>query len=867
VFDWTPAFGQAGTYAGVRLIASDGQMSRFAAFTITAHHVDRPPQMVPLLPQFGLEGRDMNFSVTAGDPQASALSYSAQGLPAGATLNPATGFVDWTPNFGQAGDYTITFTATNAPGLTDSTQVHVHIDHVSRPPVLAATDHSVRLGNELRFTIPATDLDAGTTLTYGGLHLPQGATVDPATGVFDWRPGPGQLGDFVVGLTASDGQAASSQMIVIHVAINPAPPSVTVELTPSFPAKPGDTVLVHVIAHGLAPITSLTATLGGQPLTLDAQGRAHVTAGTPGKMDVVATATDADGLVTTVNSTLKVRDPNDTTAPVVALDANGGNSLLQNGTVSGTVSDSNLDTWTLAIQPLGGSTFQTVATGDQPVSDGTLAVLDVAAMPNGFYVLKLTAQNISGQMAQTEAVVEVRTAQKRDYTRTETDLSVTLDGVPVTISREYDSTWLNQQGKFGYGWRLTDREINLRTDTPLTGYESEGIYNPYHTGTKLYLTTPDGQDIGFTFNPVATVTPGVTYYAPAWDVMPGSPTGWTLTTPGLKLMKAGNLFFDLATARPYNPLSPFFKGQDFVLTGPDGTQYGIDASLGIISITTPSGGVVHVGDSGIVGADGTTIQFFSDSAGRIDRMVAPDGTTTVYTYDAQGNLTAARQLSNGATDRYGYDPNTPHALTTAVNASGTGTAISYSLTALPATATVLANVGPAAQFTGQTYSGTLAAGASDNYAFSVRSSEINSTASGEVLLRVAVTDNGAGLQPAVPQIAGLMPLSTFVAADHAEALFAVSQEGLYRVSVTGANGSTGAYHLNLFVAGDLNGDGKVDGVDSQIMAAAQGTHAGDPGYLFAADLNGDGVIDFNDSLIRVLPASVQEVSLPPRRSA
>ncbi len=44
----TPAFGQAGTYSTVRLIASDGKLSRFATFAITVRHIDRPPQMVPL---------------------------------------------------------------------------------------------------------------------------------------------------------------------------------------------------------------------------------------------------------------------------------------------------------------------------------------------------------------------------------------------------------------------------------------------------------------------------------------------------------------------------------------------------------------------------------------------------------------------------------------------------------------------------------------------------------------------------------------------------------------------------------------------------------------------------------------------------
>ena len=55
---------------------------------------------------------------------------------------------------------------------------------------------------------------------------------------------------------------------------------------------------------------------------------------------------DADGLVGTAAATIKVRDPNDTTAPVVLLDASSGDPLLRDGVVTGAVRDTNLDFWT-----------------------------------------------------------------------------------------------------------------------------------------------------------------------------------------------------------------------------------------------------------------------------------------------------------------------------------------------------------------------------------------------------------------------------------------------------------------------------------------------------------------------------------------
>ena len=47
----------------------------------------------------------------------------------------------------------------------------------------------------------------------------------------------------------------------------------------------------------------------------------------------------------------------------------------------------------------------------------------------------------------------------------------------------------------------------------------------------------------------------------------------------------------------------------------------------------------------------------------------------------------------------------------------------------------------------------------------------------------------------------------------------------------------------MFVAGDVNGDGKVDGHDAQLLTAALGTAAGQPGYLLGADANRDGLVN------------------------
>src|SRR5207249_2362417 len=156
--------------------------------------------------------------------------------------------------------------------------------------------------------------------TFSANGLPAGATLDAQTGAFAWTPGPSQAGDYAVLFTVSDGQRIATEAAALRVSLTPELPQVHVELTPSFAAQPGQAVLVHVTASSLVPITALTLTVGGQPVSLDAQGRGHVVAGTPGRTPIEATATDAEGLVGQASVTLKVLDPANSSAPSVSFD-------------------------------------------------------------------------------------------------------------------------------------------------------------------------------------------------------------------------------------------------------------------------------------------------------------------------------------------------------------------------------------------------------------------------------------------------------------------------------------------------------------------------------------------------------------------
>ena len=157
--------------------------------------------------------------------------------------------------------------------------------------------------------------------------------------------------------------------------------------------------------------------------------------------------------------------------------------------------------------------------------------------------------------------------------------------------------------------------------------------------------------------------------------------------------------------------------------------------------------------------------------------------------------------------------------------AGGGSAVSYGAAAT--TTPIVADLGEAGSFTGQVTAGTLGGAVPDLYTFSVRASELASSPSGTVILRVAVT--GVGV---LPSIDGLVASSVQASGGTVAALFAISTAGLFRLSLDGAGG----YTLALSFAGDVNLDGQVDGTDGALaLAGAAG-----------ADVNGDGVVNATD---------------------
>jgi hypothetical protein len=164
------------------------------------------------------EGSLLEFTISGYDYNNDTLTYSASGIPSGATFDAVTRTFSWTPGAGQVGTWNVNFSVSDGT-LSDSEVIVITVNPliVNHAPVLDAIgDKDVEVGELLEFTINASDID-GDALTYSTSMLPPGATFDAVTRIFSWTPADGQNGTYNVNFSVSDGTLSDSEVVTIDV--------------------------------------------------------------------------------------------------------------------------------------------------------------------------------------------------------------------------------------------------------------------------------------------------------------------------------------------------------------------------------------------------------------------------------------------------------------------------------------------------------------------------------------------------------------------------------------------------------------------------------------------------------------------------
>ncbi len=613
----------------------------------------------------------------AGSPVAAA--FSLVNPPARLDID-AQGRLTWTPTAAQLGPRRVTVRAA-ADGQVGFQSYEVRVLPVNIAPVVTPpADTGTTAGAAYRGRATATDdVDAFRFGLAAG--APAGLGIDPLTGVLGWATGTGDAGSYPVTVTATDARGAvGSAAFTLVVRPDAAAPSVAVIPIPAANAA-GSPVPVAVPASDDVGVVGRTLKVNGAAVALDANGLATYTPAAPGVYALVGTARDAAGNVATATARLRVADPADTAPPVVTITAPRANAVVTYLTdLVGTIADASPFGYRVEVSRFDADEWRTIYTSDSAPTSATLAVFDPTLLDNDQHVVRVVATDLNGREGSAEVPLELDGRAKPGQFRQEfTDLQVPLAGVPITITRVYDLLKADQAGDFGFGWSLgAGYDPRPRETVPANPAESIlGMFAAvaFEQGTRVYVTTPDGRRVGFTFEPkpyqgvlgaLGAATGGLytPYFKPdggVFETLAGEYDGGNGFP--LPLLKFADRYYLAGISVAYNPVG-------YRLTTKDGLSYHFGQAGGVQDITNRDGVKLTFTRDGITSSRGTAITFQRDDQGRIASITDPNGGTLRNRYDAGGNLVGAK-TQVGLEERYAYEAaDRPHFLSTVYSVGG-----------------------------------------------------------------------------------------------------------------------------------------------------------------------------------------------------
>jgi len=222
---------KAGSFA-VTVTVSDGALSASRSFTWTVTppvQDNRAPTLTQPADQNTKQDTTVSLTLVASDPDGTALSFSATGLPPGLSLGATSGTIAGAVS--KAGSYPVTVTVSDG-ALSASRSFTWTVTapvQENRAPTLAqpAAQTSKRNAN-VTLPLAASDPD-GTALTYSATGLPPGLALGRTSGIIAGVPS--QTGSYQVSVTASDGALSVTQSFTWMVTEAVNAPAV-IDLTP-----------------------------------------------------------------------------------------------------------------------------------------------------------------------------------------------------------------------------------------------------------------------------------------------------------------------------------------------------------------------------------------------------------------------------------------------------------------------------------------------------------------------------------------------------------------------------------------------------------------------------------------------------------
>ena len=415
--------------------------------------VNRAPQITGNPPGTVTAGQAYSFAPTVSDPDGNSLAFSVTGKPAWLAFNTTTGALTGTPPAADAGQSTISITASDGSLQASLTFALTVVAPANRMPTISGNGSGALLvGQAYTFTPAASDPD-GDGLTFAVTGKPAWAAFDAATGRLSGTPGANDVGTSNVTISVSDGSLQASIGFAIVVSTTPPPPP-PANRAPTIAGNGAATVTTGQ-AYSFTPTASdpdgnaLTFAISGRPSWATFSTTTGRLQGTPGVGNVgtstVTIAVSDGSLSASITFAITVTSGN--RAPTISGNAAQSATVGQAFSFTPTASDpdGNPLTFTSSARPAwlsfnasNGSLGGTPAAGNVGASTITITVSD-GSLSNSLTVTVTVAAaanrapTISGNGTRT-----VNVGQAYSFTPTASD----PDGNPLTFSATGRPAWL-----------------------------------------------------------------------------------------------------------------------------------------------------------------------------------------------------------------------------------------------------------------------------------------------------------------------------------------------------------------------------------------------------------------------------------------
>ncbi|MBN4055271.1 tandem-95 repeat protein, partial [bacterium AH-315-K03] len=634
---WQPTNTDLGNYV-IGAVASAGGKTIVTNFSVNVREVNEAPVVQPIASHIIQVARPFQYQIQATDANNDSLSYRLTGYFQGLVLN-SQGLLTWTPVNNQLGQHSVTVVVED--GFEGETQVSLSVDVIpfsNQIPVINTTPpRNTVVGYPYQFNLNATDAD-GDPLSYSVLHTsPRGLNIDDQ-GVITWTPEVDQVGEITASVRVSDAYSHVDYTWTITVNAELLPLEIGASIFPQYIEQGEQTELAIVLTGGVNPVVS-SITVDGQAITVQTAHSYLLNGDSIGIHNIVINAIDEQSAQNTSHSLFfAVADPDDTTEPELTFtNPSADSTITEPVDVIGSVADDNIANWLLHYRRTGGKEedYVVIAQGNDNISEQTLASFDPTLLINGTYHIVLQATDISGNTAVTGASVLVDSNMKvGHFSFSVEDLNIPLEGIPITVTRTYDSRRKHENTDFGYGWSIDYQNITIDESTePTSGWERyeqhvlfrlgeglsmvlRGTCTVPNRNQRVTVTLPNGDVEIFSvrgYN-VAGGTQSETdsncylLASNSFDLEfiaePG--TDSTLASQDAKNLhfnnSTGNMASSIAEATP-KPISLY------TLTTRSGYIYELDQDFGVLSITDPNNNTITYSDSGIIHSAGKSIAF------------------------------------------------------------------------------------------------------------------------------------------------------------------------------------------------------------------------------------------------------------------